>query len=594
MERRGYALNNLLIVFCCLGGVAAGSCRAAPIFGPLDLSGHLGYTYRSLSDSEDEDDVSHQVLGVLNGTTYLWQPWFSTADFSLSVTQDRTEFDTAAGSSETDSQIVTGDVGLAVFPQSRMPFTARLLVTDSRVDREEPGGTPITFVGQEYSTEHLSLRQSLLIGLGRFQARADFRSWDSDTGGAYDDTLLGLEADLRGAKHRLTARGSHQVTEHDVAERENESTIVDLSHFYYPLRNFRIDSKASFYDYDRSFLDPTSDDIRLSSTNTAQLSSFAFWRPEHVPLTVSGGLRFFTLEGSGDDVEGNDQQQLAGNIGLFYQVNKKLRLDYSGSATLRDINDDESRVYRTHLGALYQSDWQVGRYDYHWYGDVDLDGSADPDVQLWSLAGALGHGISRSWLPRERTGNWVLRFNWSQAVRIIYDVYLEDENDVGETGDRERFDNSVTLAWDQQGRSGSSLIQVTASDSRDFGESDDERQLVNLQLSRDQELGGKSSLTGDITAQYVRLVFDDDESDTTTATGSLRYEHRSVFGVPRLRFISDYMISQISTDDYVDRTDWENALYYMVGKLETSLSYRLTDTDGRNYDLLYFRAVRRF
>ena len=577
-----------------LGALVAGSCGAAPLLGPLDLSGYAGYTFRSLSDSEDQDDVSHQFSGVLNGATYFWQPWFSTADFSLTVTRDRTEFDTAESSSETDSQILTGDFGLNVFPQSRMPFAARLVVTDSRVDREEPGGTPITFVGQEYSTEHLTLRQSLLTAMGRFQARADFRSWESQTGGQYDDTLLGLEADVRAAKHRLTARGSYQLTEHDVVERENENTVLDISHFYYPLRNFRVDSKASFYDYDRSFLDPTTDDVRLSSTNTSQLSSFAFWRPEQIPLTVSGGLRLFNLEGSQEDIVANDQQQLAGNIGVFYQMTKKLRLDYSGSATFRDIGGEQSRVYDTHLGALYQSDWQFGRYNYHWYGDLDIDGNADPDLQLWSFSGALGHSLSRNWLPKERTGTWVLRFNWSQTARLIYDVFLEDDNDIGETGDRERFDNSVSLAWDQQGRKSSSLIQMTVSDSRDFGESENERQLVNLQLSRDQELGGKSVLTGDLTVQYVRLVFDDDESDTTTATGRLRYEHRSIFGVPRLRFTSDYMVSQISTDDYIDRTDWENALYYVVGKLDVSLSYRLTDTDGRDYDLLYFRAVRRF
>src|SRR3972149_2610402 len=70
-----------------------------------DLSGSLGYTYRSLSSSSDGDTVSNQLRGTINGRSYLWQPWFATAGGSLTVTQDGTEF---SDSSTNENTLVTG------------------------------------------------------------------------------------------------------------------------------------------------------------------------------------------------------------------------------------------------------------------------------------------------------------------------------------------------------------------------------------------------------------------------------------------------------------------------------------------------------
>jgi hypothetical protein len=102
-----------------------------------------------------------------------------------------------------------------------------------------------------------------------------------------------------------------------------------------------------------------------------------------------------------------------------------------------------------------------------------------------------------------------------------------------------------------------------------------------------------------VTVQYVRSEFENvlagvDINDTTTSTAKVAFAHSQLLGVPRLGFVSDYMISRISTEGAIDRQDWDNRVTYSIGKLDASLSYRLTETDAHNYDLVYFRVMRRF
>src|SRR3989338_3242737 len=88
---------------------------------PVDWSGNVGYTYRSLTTGEDET-ISNQFLGTLNGHTYLWRPWFAQLGARLTGTMDSTEYG-GSGSGGSDSEILTGEIDLNVLPQSSTPFT---------------------------------------------------------------------------------------------------------------------------------------------------------------------------------------------------------------------------------------------------------------------------------------------------------------------------------------------------------------------------------------------------------------------------------------------------------------------------------------
>lgn len=594
MRRRQNVLQ-VALASCLTLGLAAEGVVAAPVAGPLELSGGLGYSYRAFSEEDGREDNSDQLLANLNVSNYFWEPWLATSRLSLNFVQDSSESVESSSTITNDAQLVTGDWGLNLLPESKTPFSLQYQVSDSRIDREGTGLIPITFIGEDYSSSYLGLRQSYITDNGgRYQARFDLRSWESQATGEYDDQTVGAEADVRGLKHHVIARGSYQTNEHSLMDRTNKSKILDLSDYYYPLRSLRVDSRASLYEYDRSFLDPAANDTRLTTFDIAQFSSFLFWRPEDSPLSVSGGVRVLTQDGLQDGVAANDQSQVAVNAGAFYFYNNNLRFDASVTSTFRDTADLQEEFHRQHLGGLYQTDWfEIGRFMYQAYAAGAVDHAAIPDDDYKDLQGAVGHNMSTTWWLGERTSATSVRFSFNEALR-----YQDSGALANAQGGSQYFDNSATLSFNQRAWGGDTLALLTLSDSRELG-GDDSQQMAHMQLSRGQDLGRRSSLTGDVTLQYVRSEVGNVTAgvvttDTTTSTARLSFSHSQMLGVPRLGFVSDYMISRISTEGAIDRQDWDNRLVYGIGKLETSLSYRLTETDMRNYDLVYFRVMRRF
>lgn len=599
VSRFGLTSGIALLLSVAFGGFAE-SGFAASMLGPVDMRSSAGYTYRSLSEDGGFDDTSHQLIANFNASSYLWEPWLATSNLALSFAHDSTETADANYTATSDSQIITGDFDLNVLPQSKTPFNLQLQISDSRVDRSGGGLVPITFVGQDYSSSHLGLQQSYILeNGGRYRAYMNLRSWEGQRGGDYDDTLLGVEADLRWPRQHLLARATSQVNEYTMSSSDNESTLLDLNHYYYPLRHLRVDTRASMYDYSRSFLDPDSSSTRMADYHVYQTSSFAFWRPANSPLTVSGGARIMVMDGAQGSVYSNDQLQMSANAGAFYQFNKRVRLDGGFTTTLRDTAGLKENYLRFNAGGSYQSDWRLlAGFMHQYYANAssayvvepdsveDLD--SDDDAYL-EWGGGAGHGLNKTWWLGERTSPTSIRMNINQAFR-----YFDSGASYNIDGSQQRLEHSVTTAYNQRIWSGNWLAQATLSDSRNLGSATDERQMFHLQISRDQDIGRRSSVVGDVTTQYVRSKSGGFETDTTTTTVGVEYNHTRIFGVPRLMFISDLMVSKLSTDGAINRQDWDNRLTYHIGKLDTSFSYRLTETDSRNYDLLYFRVMRRF
>jgi hypothetical protein len=596
-------------VASCLSAVAGSAVAASSILGPVETSGNLSYNYRASTEDGSHENTSHQIMGNVNASTYYMEPWLATGNLSLTLTQDSSETsDTAAGSTSTaDSQIMTGDLSVNVLPQSKTPFNLNLQVSDSRVDTAGTGQIPITFAAVDYSSMFLGLRQTVLARNGdRYQASLDLRNWEATGSGEYDDQVIRGEADMRWPKQRFFARGSMETNEHSLSTNENEILTIDLNHYYYPWRNFRVDSKASIYEYDRSFMDPSASDTRLSSTDITQASSYVFWRPEKEPFSFSGGVRVFTMDGVQSGVAANDQTQVAFNGGVFYQLNTHVRLDASLTSTFKDEADVSKEYHRQHGGVDYHTDYrQIYGFSHQAYVSGDIDNRAEPDYESLDMGATAGHGGGRTWWLGERTSATSLRLNLSQS--LDYSTASGLSNDLDSSSSLIRFNHAGTLSFNQRVWQGNTLARLTISDSRDSSDSqlagvttdsDSERQLMNFQLSRSQDVGRRTSVDGSITVQFVRnevtAASVTTKTSTRTATARIKFQHNHMFGVPRLLFVSDYVVMDISASGAVDREDWSNRLAYNIGKLETSFSYRLTETDSRNYDLLYFRAVRRF
>ncbi len=598
--------------------VAALLVFAVPAIGGVgspDFYGYLGYGYRSVNSNESAMR-SHQLSGTINTETYIWQPWFATADLSLAYMGDKSEDSNgidnsgslAATHRKTTSRIYTGNIGVNVLSRSKVPFSLRLQATDSRMGYREEGPTPIVFVGKDYSTSHIGLSQGFLTGLGRVQLSFDHRTSGESGGGEYSNRLIGLNADLRWAKQRLVVRASHDKGSYDLVERTNKNTIFDVSNFYAASRYFRLDSKVSFYRYDRSFLDMTSTERRFARREIAQLSSNAFYRPASLPLSFSAGARISRTDGRSQSVLADDQAQVSLHSGVFYRLNQNMRMDLSASSTFKWVGDVYRGDHRQYASWRYDSP-MAGRLAQHltykWYMAANINNYRNTEGRYRSQSFSIGQNLAKVIYFGERTGTTNLRLFGNQAFKYTGGVDV-----IG------RLDHSLSSAFNQKIWGGQTLLQLTLSDSRDSQDSTDVRQLVNFQFNRSQEVTGNGSLTGNFTAQYVLHEYEEvanysgvdeftgqtvsvgdlvrRERDVVTMSGGVKYGHTRLFSIPRLAFNLGYRVAKTSTEGAIDRSDANAGMLYSIGMLDLSATYSLTDADGRNYDLLYFRAMRRY
>ena len=555
---------------------------------PVDMSGSVGYSYRSLN-TDFSDSTSNQLLGILRASSYIWQPWFATAEGGVTFAADSSDLsDSQNGnrSSSSTSKILSGDAVLNVLPQSQTPFRLSYQATDSRVDDTTIDNPLIRLSGEDYKTTNLDVSQSYITDAGhRIQARYGNRTWKSDVNGDYTDETAGVELDYKPAGQRLLARANVENVDQSRTDRHQDNLLVDLNHYYYPSDALRIDSTASLYNLDTTF-DGATGLVDTTVTDIKQASSFLFWRPVDRRWTVSGGVRALQMKGH-NTAQSSDQTSFSASAGAFYQYTQRLRFDGSATFTKADVTGASQGSSSEHLGTLYQSDLaNLKGFTYQWFASGAVDNQDDPDVSQQSLTLSLGHDAEKTWWMGQAT---TIRFSINQSIN-------EDLQSGGDADAINRLDHSATLGWNQAAGNGTTLLQLTLADSRDLGGNGDAQQLVNFQASRQQNISRLSSLTGDLTLQTVRRDFTGGPNNRTetSGTGQINYQHMRAFGVNNLQFQSDLRLSQASTSEGAKRNEWENRFDYRIGLTDISLSYRILDDDVNNSRILYFRVMRRF
>lgn len=573
----------------CAVAAALWGAQAVAAVGLSDVSGSVGYTFRSIMGSDNSDAHSNQLRAALNAQGYLWEPWFANLSAGLRATQDVSSYDAGASSRTT---ILGLDLDLNVLPQSRTPFSLSYRMSDSRVDSITLPNPLTGLGGYEFQTRRLSLRQSYLTEVGdRFQLRFDHGTWESRGIESYKDQLVGVEYNMRRPQHTFSARTSYQQTELATVDQDNDIKLLSLEHFYHPDRALRFDTMASYYDSDLSSNQATgSTNLARADMTYAQLSSFVFWRPVDRPLSVSAGVRFFDLAASNAGRE-IDQASVSATAGAFYQYTKNLRFDANVDAT--DTNTaGVDMTTRQRLGALYQSDLRAlfTHFSYNWHAQMSAQNQNTGSEDLMTGLARLGHDAQRMWMTE---GRGTFRLSLSQSVSSVYQS--ADAADIT----TQRLDHSGSLSWDRHGQSGTTMVHLTLSDSRGFGDQDDNQQFANLQFMRNQTLSLYSMLSGNLTVQMVARDFNGQrDNDTVTATGQVTYRHMGLFDIAQLRFNSDLRIARAATDEGIDRAEWENRLDYVIGLVDTSLSWRYVSFSGEqnddNYNIIYFQINRRF
>ncbi len=548
---------------------------------PLNLSGSIGFNYRSLSQTDGDKVVSNQLQGTINASTYLWQPWFATVGGRLSVTLDSADYTYSAGQRNNDSQIITGELDLNVLPRSRTPLSLIFYTSDSRVDTQSDSNLLVDS-GQDYKTHRLDLRQTWMTSNNNyFQGRFSKGRWVSGSD-SFDDQNVGLEARLNFPGQTLTTTLNSQTTSYSKLDKETENRLLDVDHFWRPTESLTIDSMFSLSRVDTSLSRPALVYFDDSTINTMQLSSFALWRSKSRLLTVNGGIRVADVDTEiTDNSGGNFSTNIRG--GAIYQFTKNIRGDISAAVGTNDDGLERSDYNNVRLGGLYQSDLYVPFSDviYQWYASGALQRAEEAGVAKNSIQGRLGHNMQKTWIvPTSSSINLSLSQTLSQN-RLVN----------GESDTTIFIDHSASLGWNKSAKWILAYARLFAEDRRDVDNKENSQQLINFQLSGTLPLNRRSEFNAGFTIQETRYGNLD---NIATTSGQIGYYHHRIFGVTNLGFRSDVNISKVSLSNGVDRFEWDNRLDYRIGLLNCSLNYRIIDREGDRSDLMLVRLSRRF
>lgn len=158
-----------------------------------------------------------------------------------------------------------------------------------------------------------------------------------------------------------------------------------------------------------------------------------------------------------------------------------------------------------------------------------------------------------------------------------------------------------SLSWSLSEDRKTTLVHLSANDSRAMGGTPYFFQLINLQASLNESLGRNVTWGGNLTVQAARQgTATTPALTTTTSSADLSYRHQRAFNVPRLRFTSelrifgDSLVPVLATPDQQETRSWENRFDYSIGRLQLRLSARVAEVNKTKQSLYWFSVNRQF
>ncbi len=564
-------------------GVAAQSSTTPVHSQPIRFWGDLGYEFRTQVIQDSGNLTQHLTTTNLNAAAYLWKPWFATLKGRLGLAQSAI----SRGDESGRRNIINGNSRFTLLPASRFPFEARYDRIDSQVSGELIGSPYVNTlwgVTQKYRTP--GGNTSLLAGYDRnLQEREGEPNYSND--------LYRLGLTQRFGKQFLEVNGSRQLTERQ-AGGVNNITSLDRTednlyarHSFRPSPSFTLETIANTIDTEIRGPNDFNDRRYL------QLVSYAYWRPQNRPVTMTGSVRYFnTLTETAD--KSSEIETVYGQGGINYDITRYFRLTGNATVTKNLATGTNgvgagsgSAVSAQSAGFLYHPAYiKFGRYSYNWTISETLRNRTGAEDEGQQLSGTLGHTLQHN---TSLASGATLAISGSQSINTEFDTAVDTPH---------RLVHSASITWRQK-----AMARLRVSDSRTIGSGLQQvYQLISFRLAGNGSFSRYSSWTGNLSLQSVRQVTVDgkDTGFDPYATGSVVYTHRRAFDVPRLRFTSDLQLNArsliplpLDNTDY-SRTRWENRFDYLIGRLEIRASLRLTAAQGQVRELLLLRAKRRF
>lgn len=580
-----------------VASVGAATEASAPLWVMQDvrLGGILSYNLRR--DMTEQQSRTQQGLNATlraATNTFIWQPWFARVDGAFGLTMSRDSSDGAVGSGNNTSKNVflTGSGQLSALPLSKFPFEAHFERSDSRVSTDLALANGYASQRYGFTQHYIRPEGDSMIGWDRSTQTS------ADSGSDQQDSLL-LNMSHSIENHRLQLTGNRTDNTHEISGEQAVQNNLSLQHSYAPDPAISVESMANISRSNFHLLQGDND------TRLVQLSSLAFWRPDNKPITVTGGVRLFALEsdtsGFGISVDGARVRNANANLGVNYDLTRFTRLNAGVNVNQVDSNGVKSTNTSQTVGASYQPDTiEFGEYRYGWSTSGNISNQTGGQDAVRQLSLQLSHNLSRSFTLN---GGSTISVEGSQSLAAIMGNSVSDSSELAnESASSKQLTHSGSISWDLSRETGAALLRLSASDSREFGGEQNFFQLINFQASSNLPTGDYSSWTGNLTVQAVRQSTNPIVSNTdlinqqnntnsndgfvTTSSGSINYQNQRMFGVRRLRFVSDLRLNSqallplLGSAADQETAAWENRFDYVIGLTRLRLSMLISKSSS--------------
>jgi hypothetical protein len=581
--------------------------RLAPISVASSVSGNIGYEYQS--SSLDTYKSTAQTLDVnaiygVRARSFFWQPWLAQVSAALGFGAGvSTSSYSGASTAKSGKKLITGDAALDIVKNSRFPFQARVFRSDDQTSGFLSG------VNSDYINRGYSLTQNYRSRDNRLDSMA---SYTHSTGGR---ASFGTENAVNQLNFTVTEQPLHSLQSFRIVGAMTDSAyplqgtklLVDTlvtNHLYQPNSAFSVGSLVNLIKTNYTAT-PTSGigAQQQNDFNSQQLSSFASWRPEGSPMTMTGSARLLRTESSSNGVTAAQYNDTNLNLGANYAWSKLLRM--YGSVNV----NDNSGIQTISTNAALAAQKGIGERDMMLLGGFRYTQSVGASLSnqtvttngpnqttttsIQQLGGNIGHDLNKI----SQLGGGSLTTDLNQGLSTILSTRGSPFTHLQTGG---------SLSWNRSEGRGNTRVRLNAADSRDLSGTQKFFQLINLQASRIENLAHHQSLIGNLTLQASRSGAKGIQTTPFVASPSadLTYQNQRVFNVRNLTFESilrvvgaDIILSSQNLPSQTQNqasVSWDNNMDYFIGRVKLRLLTRLAEVNNSRQSSLYFTMNRAF
>ena len=581
--------------------------QLAPIQFISTVGGNIGYYYQVYavgSKRTTQQSLGGDVNYNVAARSYLWQPWFSRVTGSVGIgLSSAIASSSESPNTRTDSTVLTGEAILNILPYSRFPFEAKAYRINSQA------GGFLSGINSSYIKSGVGISQNYRSLDGRLNGLAGYGHTTGRRGGfpveeITDQLNLFLTTQPLSSHNTFTVVGAMNNINHPLRRDTFSTDTLVANHQYQPDSVVAVSNMLNLIKASYTFT-PILGAQNKSDFHSQQFSSFASWRPEGSPLTLTSSARLInsTSQRTGSaDSQFNDTNL---NLGANYAWSRLLRM--YGSVT---INDNSGiQTISTAAGLSAQKGFgelesiKLGGFRYDRYFGASLGNQTTTisnknqttTTSVQQLGGNIGHGLSKT----TTLDNGHFTINLTQALSTILSTAGSPST---------HFDNNGALIWSRTEGRETSMVSLRAADSRTLSQPQNFFQYINLQASRNERLARNQSLIGNLTFQVSRSGAKGVSTPfAASSSGDLTYRHERLFQVKNLSFESALRVQgreiELSKNTAAQQdlgsqshtsVSWDNNLDYFIGRLKIRLLTRILAVNNVTQSSLIFSMNRSF